>query len=126
HPDKTAIICAGRRWTYREIEEQSGLVAQALVDAGVEHGDRVAICLDNGIEAIVSLFGVLKAGGAFVLVSPHARGDRLSQVVTHSRSRTLITGLDRIAAVTKRAGDLTPARRADTDLAALVYTSGST
>jgi long-chain acyl-CoA synthetase len=163
-PDKTAIVCAGGRWSYGEIEHRSRRIARALVDAGLERGDRVVICLENGIEAIVSLFGALKAGGAFVLVSTSVRSDRLSHVLNHSGARALIArhrhltalystepdlpGLETVVVVgdgasvdVPRGVFLTrfetvsaerhvrgsmPPHRLETDLAALVYTSGST
>ena len=69
--DKTAVVCGEERHTFREIESQSNILAHALEDAGLEPGDRVVICLEHPIETIVSLFGVLKAGGVFAIIAAH-------------------------------------------------------
>src|SRR5437763_13985579 len=63
-PQQVALICGGERRTYRQLDEQANRFAHALISAGVEPGDRVAVCLGNSIDAVVSLFAVRKAGGA--------------------------------------------------------------
>ena len=75
-PDKTALVCQERRLTYREIEEQSNQLAHALIENGVERGDRVAIYLDNSVEAVLSIFAVLKAGAVFLVVNPTTKPDK--------------------------------------------------
>ena len=51
--DKTAIICEDRRVTYGEFDETSNRLANALIGGGVRDGDRVAVFLENSIEAAV-------------------------------------------------------------------------
>jgi amino acid adenylation domain-containing protein len=165
-PDKTAIASAGARWTYRELRAQSGRVARALVQSGVEPGDRVVICLENSVETVVSMFGALEAGAVFVIVNPQARVERLSHVLEDSGAAALVARSRQITALGARwsalhalrtvvvaggqtadsvpshlnvipfdaavdgsaAADGSFARpsRDDSNLAALVYTSGST
>lgn len=117
---KTALVCGSDRRTYREVDDQSNRLARALVDAGLQPGDRVAICLDPPIETVVSLFGVLKAGGVFLIVAPHTRVEQRQHILSDSGAAMIISasGPERVAAPsTVLAGP---------DLAALVYTSGST
>ena len=141
-PGKTAVVCAGERWSYRRIEEASNRFARALVAEGFEPGARVDICLENSIETIVSLFGVLKAGGAFVIVNPQSRTDHVRFLLRDSGASILIAGRRHTDVATaagtrvlpfgsalasaEGASDLPRLPRSETDLAALVYTSGST
>ena len=67
-PGKTALISRGQRLTYREIEENSTNLASALVLMGFRKGDRAIICLENSPEAVISIYGVLKAGGIFAAI----------------------------------------------------------
>ena len=119
--DKTAVVCGEDRRTYRRIDEQSTLFARVLANAGLRPGDRAAICLDDPIETIVSLFGVLKAGGVFVIIAAHAPFEQRQRILADSGASVLIS---RDGSPSLRRTRST--ERASTDLATLIYTSGST
>ena len=80
-PDATAVIEAGRRATYAELEQQASSTAAQLAAAGVQRGDRVVLALQNSIEFVTSYFGILKAGAVVVPVQPGPRNDRLQKIV---------------------------------------------
>ncbi|SNT11698.1 class I adenylate-forming enzyme family protein [Rhodococcoides kyotonense] len=90
-PDKLALVaregaCASarfRRMTYREADEAANQVAHALLDRGLNPGDRVLLYCDNSIEAIVLMFGVAKAGMVAVPVNPLLAPDVLRWVIGH-------------------------------------------
>jgi amino acid adenylation domain-containing protein len=90
--DKTAIICGDRRVTYGEFDETSNRLAQALVDGGVRRGDRVAVFLENSIEAAVSIFGILKSGGVFVVINHTTKPRKLEFILDDCSARALIVG----------------------------------
>jgi long-chain acyl-CoA synthetase len=60
--DKTALIVAGRVFSFRELDELSSAVAASLVKLGVAAGDRVTLYAPNSWEWLVSYYGSLKAG----------------------------------------------------------------
>ncbi len=97
-PDKTALIAAAKRLTYREIDRLSDQLAQGLVARGIERGDRVVLFLDNSAEAVVSIFAVLKAGCVFSPVNPSTKADKLAYILNNCRARALITQ-SRLAAI---------------------------
>jgi long-chain acyl-CoA synthetase len=88
-PDKVALICAGQRLTYRQIEEDANRVAHALRSAGVQRGDRVAVWLPNSVEAVLAIFGILKAGGTFVVVNTTTKPDKLAYVLNNCQAKAL-------------------------------------
>src|SRR6266545_6937145 len=88
---RTAVVCGRRHWSYEELHERSSRLARAFVSAGLRRGDRVAICLENGIEAVVSLLAAAKAGGAFLIINPQVRPERLARLLTDSGAATLVT-----------------------------------
>ncbi len=88
-PNKIALIC-GERYTYAELDRLANQVAHALCALGLERGDRVAIWLPNSVEAVVALFGILKAGGVFVPVNPATKPDKISYLLSDSGARFLI------------------------------------
>jgi acyl-CoA synthetase (AMP-forming)/AMP-acid ligase II len=79
-PDATAIVDAAGSVTYAALEDQAVRVANALVGAGVQRGDRVAIGLDNSRDFAASYFGVLQAGAVAVPV-PADHAGRLEYVL---------------------------------------------
>ncbi|MHB8897656.1 MAG: class I adenylate-forming enzyme family protein [Thermoguttaceae bacterium] len=98
-PDKTALVCGPRRMTYAQYESASNRLAHALVGLGVARGDRVAIMLDNSIEVAVSVFAILKAGAAFMMVGATTKSEKLHYLVNHSGASVLIASSRRVAAV---------------------------
>lgn len=100
HPDKVAVACRGRRISYGCLELAANRLALALRELGVKPGDRVAIYLNNSIELVVSIFGVILAGGIFVIVNHSTKPDKLLYLLKDSGSfvvisddRTLNSGL---------------------------------
>ena len=68
-PDKVALICGEERLTYSEINQRADQLAAALIDMGVKRQNRVIIFLDNSVESVISLFGIMKAGAIFIMLN---------------------------------------------------------
>jgi long-chain acyl-CoA synthetase len=90
-PEKTALVCDAQRWSYRQIEEQANALAHALSDEGVRRWDRVAVYLDNSLEAVLSVFAILKAGAVFLVVNPTTKPQKLTYILNNCRASCLIT-----------------------------------
>ena len=60
-PDRTAIICGDRRFTFAELDDRSTRLANHLLASGVATGDHVGIYAYNGPEWIEAMFGIWKA-----------------------------------------------------------------
>ena len=101
-PEKTALVCRDRRLTYREVEEQCNRLAHALVAEGVQRGERVAIYLENSVEAVLSIFAVLKAGAVFLVVNPTTKVDKLTYILNNCRAVALITDIRNLAGLESR------------------------
>lgn len=91
YPDKTAVWARGRSITYRELSEQSNRLAHLLLQNGVAKGDRVGLYFPKCIEAVVCMFAVLKAGGVYVPLDPHAPADRIGYIIVNCGIRVLLT-----------------------------------
>jgi amino acid adenylation domain-containing protein len=90
-PDKAALISRGQRLTYHQVDEKSTNLASALILLGFKKGDRVVICLDNSPEAVISIYGILKAGGVFTVIDPKSPWPVINSIIADSRARLLIT-----------------------------------
>ena len=60
--DKDAIVCGDQRLTYKALNEKSNRFANALLKAGIDAGDRVALFLSNSPEFFIAFFGITKIG----------------------------------------------------------------
>ena len=89
-PGKVALVCGERRFTYERLDAMANRLANALIEKGVRRGDRVALYLDNSVEAVVGLFAVLKAGGAFVAISRGTKPDKLLSLLNDCAASAII------------------------------------
>lgn len=90
HGDKVALVCGDRRLTYREINEAAGKFACYLTSVGVRRHDRVVIFLENSVESVVALFGILKAGGVFILLNATMKIGKLAYILDNSGARAMV------------------------------------
>ena len=70
--------------SYAELDQLSNQVARALLAQGVAPGDRVGILAAKSAASVVSLFGVLKAGGCYVPLDPKSPTARLRTIMADS------------------------------------------
>ncbi|HEY0022709.1 MAG TPA: non-ribosomal peptide synthase/polyketide synthase [Longimicrobium sp.] len=142
-PEAVALAWGDESLTYRELEARANQLANHLVGLGVGPDARVGVMLERGVELVVSLLAVLKAGGCYVPLDPEYPAERLRLMLEDSRVRVLLsrgglageveTGglevvhLDRAAgAIASESGEAPLSRATAENLAYIVYTSGST
>jgi long-chain acyl-CoA synthetase len=90
-PQQTAVVLGSRKVTYRELDETSNRIANALISLGIRKGDHVAILMSRTPEWVINSFGVLKAGAAAVLLDSGAKAPELEPQLRESDSKILIT-----------------------------------
>jgi amino acid adenylation domain-containing protein len=141
-PERVAVVGAGRRLSYGELEDASNRLAHHLQRLGVGEGMLVGICVDRGPEMVVALLGVLKAGAAYVPIDPTYPRERQAFMLTDAAVSVLVTqesllgsGLEapRIVCIDRDWEEIAAepgvpsAVAPDPDaLAYVIYTSGST
>ncbi|WP_205660481.1 non-ribosomal peptide synthetase [Amycolatopsis antarctica] len=76
-PDRTAVVAGDRSLTFAELDERSGRLAAYLTSRGVGADAMVGLAVERGIEMIVGLLGILKAGAAYVPLDPNYPPGRL-------------------------------------------------
>ncbi|MFE0209030.1 amino acid adenylation domain-containing protein [Streptomyces sp. NPDC058985] len=150
-PGAVAVVADGVEVSYGELDVRANRLARLLVGRGVGPESVVAVALERGVDLLVALLGVLKAGGAYLPVDPGLPADRVAFmladagagcVLTHGgvQMRSLlpdtlaVVGLDDPAVVNELAGleggALSDGERVGVLLpshpAYVIYTSGST
>lgn len=77
--------------TYAELVEQTNRLAWTLVGEGIKRGDRVGVFLHKSMESPLAVYGIMKAGAAYVPLDPGAPVSRLRRTIEHCGIRCLIT-----------------------------------
>lgn len=142
----------GRKWSYGELLDQAGRVAALLAGWGVRPGDRVAVQVEKSPEALLLYLGCLGAGAAYLPLNPAYPPAEMEYYVGDAEPALLVADPQRVDALrplTQAMGarletlgpasegslpralrgvthPLTPVERASDDLAAILYTSGTT
>src|SRR6185436_14069390 len=92
-PDAVAVVDGERSWTYAQLDRRANQIANLLVARGVRRGDRVALYIEKSAEAVAGIYGVLKAGAAYVPLDPAAPAARLGYIAGNAGARVLLTGV---------------------------------
>ena len=126
-PEQEAMVACDATYTYREMDFLTNRMANGLRQRGVKRGDRVALLLPRTSRLILSMFGVMKAGAAYIPCDPDYPADRVKLILEDSEAKLTVTPelaeelLTSPVSCDTVATDITP-----DDLAYLIYTSGST
>ena len=146
--DAIAVVEGDERLSYADLFAQAGSLAAQLAKDGVAAGDRVAVMLNNSVDAVRAVVAILRLGAVLVAVSTRSRAPELDHVCRDSAPTAIIHGpefsdvvagapaapaarFDVSAAMWRdaivRRDVLPPAPPADEDaLFAILYTSGTT
>ncbi|WP_447002782.1 non-ribosomal peptide synthase/polyketide synthase [Saccharothrix isguenensis] len=122
-PDATALVCEDTRLTFAEVNARANRLAHHLLDEGVEPEQVVALSLPRGVEPVIGILGILKAGAVYLPVDPGLPDARRQYLLEDSRAvRVIDAPID-----TSGLPETDPATRPRLDHAAyVIYTSGST
>ncbi len=88
--DKTAILLGERRVSFQELEDTSNKVANALLQMGVEKGDRVATMQSSNPEFVTVFFGILKTGAIAVPLDSRYVADELDSLFRDCQPKVFV------------------------------------
>ena len=95
-PERPALVAPNGSLDYRQLDELSNALANALIAQGISKGDRIGIDLEKFAEAVVAIYGILKAGGTYVPLDPRAPAQRKAMIVSDCAMRGLITSREKL------------------------------
>jgi amino acid adenylation domain-containing protein len=148
-PDAVAAACEGGELSFAELSRRAAAVASALTERGVGPGVLVALLAERGLDFLVAMLGVLKAGGVYLPLDPRHPVGRHVQVLEQTAAPVLLAAADLLSAVREAMSPLPEGRRprhyagienllasgrnavpprrpSPGDLAYVIFTSGST
>ncbi len=142
-PNKVALKFNGKDISFIELNKRANQLAHYLLKNGVEKESRVGIYLDRSVEMIVSVLGILKAGGTYVPIDTTDPKERIEFILSDTKVSLLITSSyfkenlsffknklivideDQEGINNEATGNLN-LKVSSNDLAYIMYTSGST
>ncbi|HWK88632.1 MAG TPA: amino acid adenylation domain-containing protein, partial [Longimicrobium sp.] len=90
-PDATAVVFAGERLTYAELNARANRLAHHLRALGVGPEVRVALAMPRSPELVEAELAVLKCGGVYVPMDPEHPAERLREMLADSAPAALLT-----------------------------------
>ena len=91
YPDRIAIEeTEGGAITYQDLDQLSDRLGERLTNLGIRPGDRVGMYMRKSIDAVVSIFGILKAGAAYVPVDPGAPPARNAYILSDCTVKAIL------------------------------------
>ena len=142
-PQSIALAFEDRTLTYEQLNRSANQLARLLKKRGIERESLVGVCLDRSVEMVIALYGILKAGAAYVPIDPGYPVDRQQQMLDDARVTFLLADTATISQlpdysgesflVDKQWDELTPLSESNLNVpldldnvAYMIYTSGST
>ncbi len=90
NPGKPAVVDGDAEYSYEDLERASSSLGAALVDAGVDKGDRVGVLVEKSWEAIVSMLAASRIGAAYVNVNPLFKAPQIEYLAGDCDIRVMI------------------------------------
>ena len=142
-PNNIALVFEGQRLTYGELNARANQLAHYLRALGVGPETIVGICVERSLAMVIGIFGIVKAGGAWLPLDPAYPKERQSFMLKHSRVPVLLTQKSLLAQLPEHEARIVlldadwplinrqgkanlKNNTTPTNLAYLIYTSGST
>lgn len=144
-PQTPAIIFGKDKLTYSELDEKANQLAHYLYGKGINKETVVGVFMERGLEAIVSILGILKAGGVYLPLDPNLPQQRLALLISDASPSAILSTTSLSYSIHEYANDLeviyvddpeiflekksTDRPNIEVDpaqMAYIVYTSGST
>lgn len=136
HPDRTALICGDKSFTYRELYRYACGAAEWLSKNGITTGEKVAVSAPKGIFQIASVLGVLMAGGVYVPMDISQPAERMNTILESVGSRFAFLSADiseklgkisaKVCSELMKAESFTAVETSTDAPAYIIFTSGST
>lgn len=137
-PEAVALVEGEQQWRYGQLLEQAERVAAYLQAAGVVRGDRVALALPRSAHWIIAMLATWRCGAGYVALDRQWPARRQLQIIEQAAVKCVLGDAQAVASVTQApaplldlaqalqcASPLQPVTVAGSDVAYVLFTSGS-
>lgn len=142
--DRVFLVTDDGEWTFGEVDQRAGQLSAVLTEAGVERGDRVAAVVSKSQQAVCLYLACLRLGAVYLPLNPAYTAAEVQWFVSDADAAVLVCDSGRADTFTEFAGQVVTltgpgslwerctqtsvpfVEAEDTDIAAMLYTSGTT
>ncbi len=128
-PHRIAVMFGNKRLTYKELDTRVNTLVSWLTFRGVEAGSIVGLRLYRSLEMMVALFGILKAGCAYLPISPDYPEERIKFLLADSAAKIVLTPNELAEVIEgkhRQPFEKIKTHCSPLDTAYIIYTSGTT
>jgi long-chain acyl-CoA synthetase len=93
-PDKVFLVCEGEKRTFKEFYERIKTLGAGLDSMGIKRGDKVAVLMHNCIEYIETYFAVISRGAVIVPVNTFLKAEEVAYILNDCGVKALFTSSD--------------------------------
>ena len=90
-PDKIALINCGKKYTFKEINDEANRIANALIKRGFKEGSSIAFLLERNKTLITTFLGIIKAGCVAIPLDANFTDEKMSYIKENSDSKYIVT-----------------------------------
>ncbi|MEF2965783.1 amino acid adenylation domain-containing protein [Paenibacillus sp. M1] len=91
YPSNVAVECGHHKWTYSEIDKQSLKIANSLINKGVEEETFIGVIIENKIDFIITIIGILRARCVFVPIDFNYPDERIKSMINKCNLQWIIS-----------------------------------
>lgn len=90
-PDITALIYQGKGISYGELDRWVNKLANYLISKGIRTNDLVGIIMNRSFEMVVAIYGIIKAGAAYVPIDPEYPRERVNYMIENADMKMVLS-----------------------------------
>ncbi|HEY6924562.1 MAG TPA: amino acid adenylation domain-containing protein, partial [Steroidobacteraceae bacterium] len=90
-PEAPALMFEHQSLSYGQLNAKANQLAHHLLSVGIRPDDRIALCIERGLDMVIGLLGILKAGAAYVPLDPEYPSERLGFMLADCAPRAVLT-----------------------------------
>jgi amino acid adenylation domain-containing protein len=99
-PDRTAVVDAAEELTYAQLGDRADRLAAELVGRGAgQGGGLIGLAAKPGLNLIVGILAILKAGGSYLVIDPAYPSARIAYILRDSKPKIILAADDMLAKV---------------------------
>lgn len=92
YPDKEAVVCKGKRLTFKELNSRANSLAHGIMELSVKKGDFVSALMMNCTEYVETYFALAKMGAVIAPLNYRLTPNELIQLINQCKAKALIFG----------------------------------
>jgi amino acid adenylation domain-containing protein len=91
HPTKNALVDGGKSLTYEQLQTRSNQIANLLLEKGVKPGSPVVLYVEQGLDRIAGIVGILKSGAAYVPIDTEFPPSRIEYILSDTKAKYILS-----------------------------------